>query len=70
MNRYDYEEVETDAAKKFMDHVIALSRADPPLVGMKFEGFELTTIDEFEYVDPIDASTSLNQASPSWCLGP
>jgi phosphoglucomutase len=59
--RYDYEEVPEDAAKKLMDHIMSLSRADPPLVGMKFEGFELTTIDEFEYVDPIDASVSANQ---------
>jgi len=66
-SRYDYETVDAAAAKKMVSHLLAMGNAfraeghgphnPKPLAG----GFELATVDEFCYTDPIDGSVSQHQ---------
>jgi phosphoglucomutase len=63
-SRYDYEEVDADAAKKLMNDLVALGvkyTADKKDGDVKLGSFVLSTADEFTYVDPIDKSVSAHQ---------
>lgn len=51
-HRYDYETVDSDAANAMMEH---LRNPDfPP--GIAINGYTLTGVDDFSYVDPVDGS--------------
>jgi len=56
--RYDYEEVPSDAAAGVMQHLRGLQPMQP---GTMVAGREITTADEFSYLDPVDGSISRNQ---------
>lgn len=64
--RYDYEEVDSDAANRVMEHLSALF-ADPSFVASTLLATTSTTsfvvkeADNFSYTDPIDGSISKNQ---------
>ena len=66
-SRYDYETVDADAAKRMVEHLSALGAqfaADghgPERPKPLATGFDLATVDEFEYTDPIDGSISRKQ---------
>ena len=63
-SRYDYEEVESDGAKKMVDH-INQGIEGGSLIGKKFNSstgeFEISETYNFNYTDPIDGSISKNQ---------
>ena len=56
--RHDYEEIETDAANRLID---GLRRRIPELVGARFGDFEVSSVDDFAYTDPVDDSVSAHQ---------
>ncbi|PVV03753.1 hypothetical protein BB560_001758 [Smittium megazygosporum] len=60
-SRYDYEEVDSDAANRMYSDLKALCYGG--LVGQSFLGdkFVIASADDFEYTDPIDHSVSKNQ---------
>jgi len=59
--RYDYEEVDSQAASNMMNHLEKLI-ADPLTRGRQFANkFIVETCDNFEYKDPVDGSISKNQ---------
>jgi len=64
-SRYDYEEVDSAAAKKVMDGLIALQgkiNADKAKGGKpKLGAYEVAIADEFSYTDPVDKSVSSRQ---------
>lgn len=59
--RYDYEEVDSDAANKMMDH-LQKTMFDKAFVGQKFSSgdktYQVEKADDFEYTDPVDGSVS------------
>jgi len=57
--RYDYEEVDSTAANKMMDHVREVVAATKP--GSKIGNYEVNFADDFSYTDPIDGSVASNQ---------
>ncbi|MBO6852671.1 MAG: alpha-D-glucose phosphate-specific phosphoglucomutase [Marivivens sp.] len=57
-SRHDYEGVDTDAANGLMD---ALRAALPDLAGTLVGDLTVDMADEFEYLDPVDGSTSSAQ---------
>ena len=57
-SRHDYEGVDTDAANGLMD---ALRAALPDLAGTLVGELTVDMADEFEYLDPVDGSTSSAQ---------
>lgn len=57
-SRYDYEEVESDAANAMVD---ALRDQLASLKGKTINGFTVDHADDFSYTDPIDGSTSSHQ---------
>jgi len=63
-SRYDYEEVESEGAKKVVD-LINQSIEGGSLIGKKFNSstgeFEISETYNFNYTDPIDGSISKNQ---------
>ena len=60
--RYDYEECESDKAKKFTDRLSELIRSFTAGERHKLlNGFELSQCDEFSYEDPVDGSISKHQ---------
>jgi len=62
--RYDYEEVDADAAKKLMNYLVELGNkytTDSKGADVKLGSFVLAKADEFTYVDPIDKSVSAHQ---------
>jgi phosphoglucomutase len=65
-SRYDYEEVDTDAANKVMDH-LKDTFAKSDFIGSSLKAtssetsFEVAEADNFSYTDPIDGSVSKNQ---------
>ncbi|KRT86223.1 hypothetical protein AMK59_1506, partial [Oryctes borbonicus] len=64
--RYDYEECDTEAANKMMDHLEALLGDNAKeLVGKSYTSESKTYViqkaDNFSYVDPIDKSVAKNQ---------
>eukprot|EP00270_Netrium_digitus_P009834 TRINITY_DN3014_c0_g1_i2.p1 TRINITY_DN3014_c0_g1~~TRINITY_DN3014_c0_g1_i2.p1 ORF type:complete len:586 (+),score=191.25 TRINITY_DN3014_c0_g1_i2:99-1856(+) len=63
--RYDYEGVDSDAAKKLMAHLVALQSNVPAineqLKAANFGTAEIVKGDEFEYNDPVDGSVSRKQ---------
>lgn len=72
--RYDYENVDSDGANK----MVALLRQaveDSSLVGKTYQGgvgenqksYQIKTMDDFAYTDPIDGSVSQKQVSDTWC---
>ncbi|OLY85146.1 Phosphoglucomutase [Smittium mucronatum] len=60
-SRYDYEEVDSDAANRMYSELKAKMSSE--LVGQSFGSEKLTIAkaDDFEYTDPIDKSVSKNQ---------
>ncbi|XP_051569173.1 phosphoglucomutase-1-like [Myxocyprinus asiaticus] len=62
--RYDYEEVDSDAANKMIAH-IQTTMSDKAFVGQKFSSgektYEVEKADNFEYTDPVDGSVSKGQ---------
>ncbi len=58
--RYDYEEVDTEAANKVIAQVSAFIK-DQSNVGKSLGKYKVVLIDDFEYKDPIDHSISKNQ---------
>lgn len=58
-SRYDYEECDSGAAGKMMDHVKSVIASSPP--GTKFGSFVLKAADDFAYTDPIDGSVAKGQ---------
>lgn len=65
-SRYDYEEVDSDAANKMMKDLEA-AMFDPSFKGKKFSSgdktYEVAIADNFAYTDPVDGSVSKNQVS-------
>ncbi|EGG22945.1 phosphoglucomutase A [Cavenderia fasciculata] len=64
-SRYDYEEVDTKLGDEVMKQ-IADTIATKSLVGRKFTGsdgveYEIASVDDFEYKDPVDHSVSSHQ---------
>jgi phosphoglucomutase len=63
-SRYDYEEVDSDGAKKMVDH-INQDIESGSLVGKEFNSstgeFKISETYNFHYTDPIDGSVSKNQ---------
>lgn len=64
--RYDYEECETSAAEKMMDHLEDYIKSGS-LVGKKFTSngkeYVVKVTDNFSYTDPIDKSVAKNQVN-------
>lgn len=64
MIRYDYEEVDSDAANKMIKDLEA-AMFDPSFVGKKFSSgdktYDVAVADNFAYTDPVDGSVSKNQ---------
>ena len=67
-SRYDYEEVDSDAAKKMMDHLAEVqkglnedSKKGNPMQLDKSLGVNVRLADDFEYKDPIDGSVAKGQ---------
>lgn len=64
-SRYDYEEVDSDAANKMIKD-LETAMFDPSFVGKKFssgdKSYEVAVADNFAYTDPVDGSVSKNQA--------
>lgn len=62
--RYDYEEVDSDAANKMIKDLEA-AMFDPSFVGKKLSSgdktYEVAVADNFAYTDPVDGSVSKNQ---------
>lgn len=58
--RYDYEEVDSKGALDMMDRLRELAAA-PSSKKDIFDGYQLSTSDDFCYTDPIDLSVSKNQ---------
>jgi phosphoglucomutase len=56
--RYDYEEIDTEAATGLMEHLQA-RLADLP--GSVLDGYTVDYADNFAYTDPVDGSISKNQ---------
>ncbi len=64
ISRYDYEEVDSDAANKMIKH-LETTMFNPAFKGKKFSSgdktYEVAVADNFAYTDPVDASVSKNQ---------
>ncbi|XP_072245201.1 phosphoglucomutase-1 isoform X3 [Leuresthes tenuis] len=62
--RYDYEEVDSDAANKMIKN-LETQMFEPSFVGKKFSSgdktYEVAISDNFAYTDPVDGSVSKNQ---------
>ncbi|XP_042581921.1 phosphoglucomutase-1-like [Cyprinus carpio] len=62
--RYDYEEVDSDAANKMIEH-LQTTMFDKAFVGQKFSSgdktYQVDKADNFEYTDPVDGSVSKGQ---------
>lgn len=62
--RYDYEECESDAANRMMEHLETLIKNNS-LIGKTFtsgsKSYKVDVADNFSYVDPIDKSVATNQ---------
>ncbi|CAM4625235.1 hypothetical protein PO909_005649 [Leuciscus waleckii] len=62
--RYDYEEVDSDAANKMIDH-LQTAMFDKAFVGQNFSSgdktYQVEKADNFEYTDPVDGSVSKGQ---------
>lgn len=65
-SRYDYEEVDSDAANKVIKD-LETAMFDPSFIGKKFssgdKSYEVAVADNFAYTDPVDGSVSKNQVS-------
>jgi len=59
--RYDYEEVDSAAAKSVMDGLVGLTKSTTEQKDAKFGEFSVKLADEFSYTDPIDGSLSKSQ---------
>lgn len=62
-SRYDYEEVDADAAKKLMETLEAKigDICEGKVEGTSFRGHKIVKGDNFTYVDPVDKSVTKNQ---------
>mmetsp|Transcript_5059 Transcript_5059/g.5756 ORF Transcript_5059/g.5756 Transcript_5059/m.5756 type:complete len:565 (-) Transcript_5059:144-1838(-) len=60
-SRYDYEEVESAAAKQLMAGLVALTEKAAAEPGYKMGSFTIGTADEFSYTDPVDQSVASHQ---------
>lgn len=62
--RYDYEECESDAANKLIEHLEKLLQTNE-LIGKTFsfgsKSYKVKNTDNFSYTDPIDNSVATNQ---------
>uniref|UniRef100_A0A8C1WLP2 Phosphoglucomutase 1 n=1 Tax=Cyprinus carpio TaxID=7962 RepID=A0A8C1WLP2_CYPCA len=62
--RYDYEDVDSDAANKMIEH-LQTTMFDKAFVGQKFSSgdktYQVDKADNFEYTDPVDGSVSKGQ---------
>ncbi|XP_051997038.1 phosphoglucomutase-1-like [Xyrauchen texanus] len=62
--RYDYEEVDSDAANKMIAH-LQTTMSDKAFKGQKFSSgektYEVEKADNYEYTDPVDGSVSKGQ---------
>lgn len=62
--RYDYEEVDSDAANRMIDH-LQTTMFDKAFVGQTFTSgdktYQVEKADNFEYTDPVDGSVSKGQ---------
>ena len=56
--RHDYEQVDSDRAQTLMAH---LTNQLPDLPGSRWGAHEVTTADDFSYVDPVDGSVTPHQ---------
>jgi phosphoglucomutase len=56
--RHDYEGVDSDAANALMNHLRETMAAMP---GLRLHGLAVEQADDFDYLDPVDGSTSRNQ---------
>jgi len=59
--RYDYEQVEKDAALKMMEHLRGETKKCTEQKEVKHENYTIKTADEFEYKDPVDDSVAKQQ---------
>lgn len=59
-SRYDYEDVDSNAAAKVFEQLKGLTE-DKAFIGRKFGTLEVQVCDDFSYLDPIDHSLSTNQ---------
>ncbi|MCL7039934.1 hypothetical protein MKW94_017159 [Papaver nudicaule] len=63
--RYDYENVDTGAAKELMANLVKLQASIPDvnkiIKGIRSDVAEVVKADEFEYKDPVDGSISKHQ---------
>lgn len=58
--RYDYENVDSDGAKKLTE-ALAAKIADKSFVGSDISGRKVTDAGDFSYTDPVDGSVAKNQ---------
>ena len=65
--RYDYEEVDSDAANKMMDHLKGLVATGALQGKTLLPGYTVSTMDDFSYVDPVDQSVTKNQVVSTFC---
>lgn len=70
--RYDYEEVDSDAANKMIAD-LQNTMFDKSFTGQKFSSgdktYQVEKADNFEYTDPVDGSVSKGQVSWSHSIG-
>lgn len=70
--RYDYEEVDSDAANKMIKD-LETAMFDPSFLGKKFssgdKSYEVAVADNFAYTDPVDGSVSKNQVKEKKWVG-
>eukprot|EP00271_Cylindrocystis_brebissonii_P014293 TRINITY_DN35605_c0_g1_i1.p1 TRINITY_DN35605_c0_g1~~TRINITY_DN35605_c0_g1_i1.p1 ORF type:complete len:576 (-),score=113.72 TRINITY_DN35605_c0_g1_i1:322-2049(-) len=59
--RYDYENVDADAAKQLMAHLVSSQADVPQLNSVAGAPTPIVRGDEFSYTDPVDGSVSKNQ---------
>lgn len=68
--RYDYEEVDSDAANKMIKD-LETAMFQPSFVGKKFssgdKSYQVAVADNFAYTDPVDGSVSKNQVRRNKC---
>jgi phosphoglucomutase len=59
-SRFDYEGVSSESGDELVAHLRSFI-ADSKNIGRSFNGYTIKSMDDFEYVDPVDASVSRRQ---------
>ena len=54
--RHDYENLDSEQAQKILDHLLK-----EELKGKEFSSFGIKSVEDFEYIDPVDGSVSSHQ---------